>query len=70
MGTTVCVHMHVPKSPLGAVGAAAGHVQLEDNVLISSLRAGSASPAVRLLATSTPLAASLDSSHLVPANSR
>lgn len=72
MGTKVCVRVHVPKSPIGAVGAAAGHVQLEDNALISSLRAGSASPAVRprLSATSTPLAASLDSSHLIPGSSR
>lgn len=70
MGTTVCVR--VPECPLGALGAAAGCVQLEDNALISSLRAGGGSRAVRprLSVTSTLLAASLVSSHLIPANSR
>lgn len=49
--------MHVPKSPLGTQWVAAGQVQLEDNALISSLRAGDAHPAVRprLSVTSTPL---------------
>lgn len=67
----LCVCMRVPKSPLGTLGAAAGHVQLEDNALISSLRAGSGSRAVRprLSVTSTLLAASLLSSYLVPASS-
>lgn len=62
----------VPECPLGTLGAAAGRVQLEDNALLSSLRAGRGSRAVRprLSVTSTLLAVSLVSSHLVPANSR
>lgn len=49
--------MHVPKSPLRTLWVAAGHVQLEDNALISSLRAGDAHLAVRprLSVTSMPL---------------
>lgn len=39
--------MHVPKCPLGALGVAAGRVQLEDNALISSPWAGKAGSAIR-----------------------